>query len=71
MKTSLQHKAYILRLWQQEGDQECPVIATLDDCQTNERLVFASLAALLAYLETALPEPPNREAAPLREERTS
>ena len=46
------YKSYILRVWQVERDGQPAMVASLEDCQTNERRAFASLAALLDFLET-------------------
>lgn len=46
------YRAYILRLWQAEGDDGLPVWrAALEDARTNERHGFADLERLCAFLE--------------------
>ena len=46
------YRAYLLRLWQAEGDDGHPVWrAALEDARTGERLGFADLTRLCAFLE--------------------
>jgi hypothetical protein len=46
------YRAYLLRLWQAEGDDGHPAWrAALEDARTNERHGFADLARLCAFLE--------------------
>lgn len=53
------HKSYILRVWQVERDAHPATVAALEDCETNQRQLFPSLAALVEFLETGqLPAPP-------------
>jgi hypothetical protein len=63
------YRAYLLRLWQAEGDDGHPVWrAALEDARTGERHGFADLARLLAFLEAQMANwtghdahPPERE----------
>jgi hypothetical protein len=52
------HKSYILRVWQVERDGEPATVATLEDCQTNARQAFPSLAELLMFLEISNQQTP-------------
>jgi hypothetical protein len=46
------YRAYLLRLWQAEGDDGRPVWrAALEDARSGERHGFANLARLCAFLE--------------------
>ena len=46
------YRAYLLRLWQVDGDDGHPVWrAALEDARTGERRGFADLARLCAFLE--------------------
>lgn len=59
MQPESNYKSYILRVWQVEREDRPTTVAALEDCQTNERQAFPSLAALLTFLETgAAPAPP-------------
>lgn len=51
MRPELAHKTYILRVWQVERDALPVMVAALEDCQTDERHAFPSLAALVEFLE--------------------
>jgi hypothetical protein len=53
MRPESRYKAYVLRVWEVERDQLPVVVASLEDCQTNQRQAFAQLADLLAFLESA------------------
>jgi hypothetical protein len=63
------YRAYLLRLWQADGDDGRPVWrAALEDAGTSERRGFADLARLCAFLEEqtaawneGAPPPPARE----------
>jgi hypothetical protein len=63
------YRAYLLRLWQTEGDDGRPIWrAALEDARSGERRGFADLAALCAFLEAQLgrwtepdPNPPMHE----------
>ncbi|HOU12724.1 MAG TPA: hypothetical protein PKZ84_06375 [Anaerolineae bacterium] len=59
MQPESRYKSYILRVWQVERGDQPTTVAALEDCQTNERQAFPSLATLLEFLETgAAPAPP-------------
>jgi hypothetical protein len=58
MQLESSYKSYILRVWQVERDDQPVMVATLEDCQTNERQAFPSLAALLEFLEAGGRQPP-------------
>jgi hypothetical protein len=45
------YRAYLLRLWQVEGDDRPAWHASLEDPHTGERRGFADLAGLFEYLE--------------------
>ncbi len=46
------YRAYLLRLWQADGEDGRPVWrAALEDARTGERHGFADLARLCAFLE--------------------
>ena len=46
------YRAYLLRLWQADGDDGHPVWrASLEDARTGERCGFADLARLCTFLE--------------------
>ncbi len=47
----LRYISYLLRLWQTESDEGFVWRASLERPQSGERLGFASLADLCAYLE--------------------
>jgi hypothetical protein len=63
------YRAYLLRLWQSEGEDGRPVWrAALEDARTGDRHGFADLARLCAFLEAQTanwsgrdPHPPERE----------
>ena len=47
------YRAYLLRLWQAQGDDGRPIWrAALEDAPSGERRGFADLAELCAFLET-------------------
>ncbi len=50
---STHYKAYILRIWQVERAGQPVLVASLEDCQTHIRKLFASLIEMLPYLEAA------------------
>ncbi|MBN1137011.1 MAG: hypothetical protein JXM73_10515 [Anaerolineae bacterium] len=52
MPTESGYKSYIVRVWQVERNGQMATVAALEDCQTNQRRAFASLAALQKFLET-------------------
>ncbi len=43
------YTSYLLRVWRNEGEPGCR--ASLEDVATGERVGFASLAALMDFLE--------------------
>jgi hypothetical protein len=47
------YTAYLLRLWQVEEGKDAPWRASLESPQTGERLGFAGLVELFAFLEQA------------------
>jgi hypothetical protein len=52
MNESKRYRAYLLRLWQADGEDGCPVWrAALEDARGGERHGFADLARLCAFLE--------------------
>jgi len=53
LESGYPHKSYILRIWQVERDDQSALAAVLENCQTNERQAFASLAALVEFLEAS------------------
>jgi hypothetical protein len=53
MRPESHYQAYILRVWQVERDQQPVVVASLEDSRTSQRKAFASLPALLEFLEMA------------------
>jgi hypothetical protein len=64
--------SYLLRLWQDSGgdlpgDEPAPWRASLEIPQSGDRLGFASLADLFAFLEnkTGPPAMPGRQGAPI------
>lgn len=47
-----QYRAYLLRLWQAEGDDGCLIWrAALEDARSGERHAFADLERLSAFLQ--------------------
>lgn len=52
MRPDMFYKSYVLRVWQVERNQQLVMVASLDDCQTNQHRAFARLADLLAFLES-------------------
>ena len=65
MSEQQRYRAYLLRLWQANGDNGAPVWrAALEDARIGERHGFADLARLCAFLEaqtaawTEQPSPP-------------
>ena len=69
MTESRRYRAYLLRLWQSEGEDGRPVWrAALEDARTGDRHGFADLARLYAFLEAQTanwtgcePHPPEHE----------
>jgi hypothetical protein len=53
------YRAYLLRLWQVEGDSRPEWHASLEDPHTGERRGFADLARLFEYLEEQTYDPPR------------
>jgi hypothetical protein len=56
--------AYLLRLWQVEAEDDAPWRASLESPQTGERLGFASLADLFAFLENEIGQVVQGQTAP-------
>ena len=50
------YRAYLLRLWQVEAEEDAPWRASVESPQTGERRGFASLAELCAFLEKEMRE---------------
>ena len=49
------YRAYLLRLWQAEGEDGRPVWrAAIEDARTSERRGFADLESLFAFLKQQL-----------------
>ena len=49
---ALRYRAYLLRLWQADGEDRRPVWrAALEDARTGERRGFADLARFCEFLE--------------------
>lgn len=48
--TAQRYRAYLLRLWQVDDDQTVAWRALLEDPRTGERLGFADLPSLFAFL---------------------
>lgn len=68
MEQAADYKSYILRVWRVECAAQPKTVAALEDCQTNERQAFPSLAALLEFLETGkAPAPPAAPDSQLEE----
>ena len=69
MSEQRRYRAYLLRLWQADGDDGRPVWrAALEDARTCERHGFADLSRLCAFLEAQTANwtahdgyPPGRE----------
>jgi hypothetical protein len=53
------YRAYLLRLWQMEGDERPEWHASLEDPHTGKRCGFADLAHLFDYLKEQTHEPPR------------
>ena len=52
MSEPRRYRAYLLRLWQADGDDGAPVWrAALEDARMGERHGFADLSQLCAFLE--------------------
>jgi hypothetical protein len=45
------YASYLLRLWKAEGQGQCVWLASLESALTGERKNFASLAALVQFLQ--------------------
>jgi hypothetical protein len=54
--------AYLLRLWQVDEGPEAPWRASLESPQTGQRLGFAGLGELFAFLEQVCQRTPGRPA---------
>jgi hypothetical protein len=52
MRSEQTYKTYILRVWHVERDALPVMVAVLEECQTEERTTFPSLAALVAFLKS-------------------
>jgi hypothetical protein len=48
------YRSYLLRLWRVMGEDESQVRASLENVMTSEVHHFATLEALVEYLETSL-----------------
>lgn len=60
-----QYRAYLLRLWQADGEDGRPVWrAALEDARTGERHGFADLARLCTFLEEQTANWTGRDAHP-------
>lgn len=57
----LAYRSYLLRLWRTPGGDEQPWRASLEDPLTGERLGFADLEALAAYLREKIERLPAPE----------
>ena len=63
------YRAYLLRLWQADGDDGSPVWrAALEDARTGERRGFADLARLCAFLEAQTANWTEHDAHPPKRE---
>jgi hypothetical protein len=51
MTNHIRYRAYLLRLWEADGDEPPAWRASLEDPHTGQRTSFADLAQLFAYLE--------------------
>ena len=59
------YRAYLLRLWQAQGDDGRPIWrAALEDVRGGERRGFADLAGLCAFLEAQTAHEAGRDADP-------
>jgi hypothetical protein len=55
------YRSYLMRLWRvKEGDRDV-WRASLQDPQSGERISFATIEALFAYLQEQLERAPDRE----------
>ena len=63
------YRAYLLRLWQVEAEEDAPWRASVESPQTGERRGFASLAELWAFLEKEIGEAVQAQAMADRGER--
>jgi hypothetical protein len=62
------YRIFMLRLWQEyesSTGEPAPLRIVLEEPHSGERLSFASLAALLTYLEEAI-QPQSESSQPLR-----
>ena len=63
------YRAYLLRLWQADGDDGTPIWrAALEDARTGERRDFADLARLFAFLEEQVRTRSGHDAHPPADE---
>lgn len=53
------YQAFLLRLWHEEGSSM--VRATLEDAQSGQRMGFANLQHLFAFLERVTNHQPDKE----------
>jgi|GEM_PF-2036331 len=53
--------AYLMRLWREKGGESTKWCASLQDPHTGEKVGFASLEALFAYLRRVVAEEPGSE----------
>jgi hypothetical protein len=53
--------AYMVRLWRITGDPEPVWRASVENPHTGERHVFASVSALLAFLQSQTGQTPSQE----------
>lgn len=60
----LAYRSYLLRLWRAPGGIEQPWRASLEDPLTGERLGFADLEALVAFLLAQIEARPLPEGKP-------
>lgn len=56
------YRAYLLRLWQVEGDVHPDWRASLEDPHSGERIGFADLGHLFEYLEQQTADAPHTPA---------
>jgi len=64
MEPRRDYRAYLLRLWQVQGEGQTTWRAALESAQTGERVGFASLGELFAFLENEVCQVAQDEAAP-------
>lgn len=63
MKRSAEYLAFLIRLWRDESQHEWR--ATVQDAHAGEQHSFASLSALLLFLETQTGQPWRIEEGPV------